>query len=198
MRAHVTQTIEDLKSTAAELTRMAQVLEVVFAENPSAPVPTPELVVAPTAPTPNPVPAVESTARRGRVSYRNRRATDDEPPPRDYSPKARPGAIHAVRCAIAEVPEPFSLFDVRSWMESYNPKVLAGMGKSSLSTAMFALRKSGLIREMDKKPGPRGPVSCYKRSPGFTAEPGPSMTEKERRYREQRSTIKTGEQEAAA
>jgi hypothetical protein len=189
MRTHVIQTIEDLRSTAAELTRMAQTLEVVFAEAPTATVPTPEL-----APVPTPAAAVEPPARRRRVSSRE----PEEKPLRNYMPKARGGMMHAVRCAVAELQEPFSQHDVRSWLEQKVPKVLATAGRSTISTALFSLKSHNLIRDVDKKPGPRGPVSAYKRAPGFTAEPGPAMSEKERRYRELRAEVKTGEQQEAA
>ena len=197
MREHVTKTIEDLRSTAAELLRMAQTLTHVFeaAELP-APVPIPEFAGQPAPATP-PVPAVEATARRGRVSSRTPRSAQEKPP-RDYSPKTRPSGVHAVRCAVAEVAEPFSLCDVREWMQQHNPKALAGMGKRSLSTAMFSLRKADLIRDVDKKMGPKGPVAAYKRSARFTSEPGPGMSDKERNYRELRSTMKTGEEQEAA
>lgn len=121
-------------------------------------------------------------------------ASAAKPPRRSAAPRKPPtsfkGAAQAlIRTIIAKLDEPFTCAQIRAYLAEHHPDAFEDMGASTLSTTLHALGTKDLIRTVGQRPGLRGPVSAYKRSPTFTAVPDLSPKEEAyRRFREENPT----------
>lgn len=191
MKAHIAETISDLKQEHVRLGEIIALLETwgnatQNTQGGTVPAEPHTLSVAGSTPAPATRPEVFHVEHRkasrtapcaGRKPARRAVSSSGRKEP-NYHPKAGHGAKQLVVEAIAELTqEPFTLADVRAYLEEHHPEFKPK--PSTISVAICNLRSEGLIRDTAKVRGPKGLLTGYKRGPDFKVHPERSRVEEE-------------------